>query len=175
MLWLFVWPSMVCLLDFFCSGVRFCLLLGPCFCFVSFLCLDLYVLGDDALVGWGSFVQAGHLCVLIHIRTEGEVGAPLDQFGPSSKKILCRAVFLLCVFCLVFVVPLCTSVYVCLVVACWGLVSWLSFVVFGCGCRFPIGVLGRVWCLVVSIPDFCTLTYFVPVEQVGHGISRTLG
>ena len=50
MLWLFVGPAGVCLLGFFCSGVRFGLLLGPCPCFVSLLYLDLYVLGDDALI-----------------------------------------------------------------------------------------------------------------------------
>ena len=67
MLWLFVGPTGVYLLDFFCSGIQFNLLLGPCPCFVSLLYLDLYVLGDDALVGWGSFVRAKYLCVLIHI------------------------------------------------------------------------------------------------------------
>ena len=51
MLWLFVRPTGVCLLGFFCSGVRFGLLLGPCPCFVSLLYLDLCVLGDDALMG----------------------------------------------------------------------------------------------------------------------------
>ena len=75
MLWLFVGPTGVCLLDFFCSGVQFNLLLSPCPCFVSLLCLGLYVFGDDALVGWGSFMQAKYLCVLIHIWVEGEVGA----------------------------------------------------------------------------------------------------
>ena len=30
---------------------------------------------DDALVGWGSFVQARYLCVLVHVWVEGEVGA----------------------------------------------------------------------------------------------------
>ena len=49
-LWLFVGPTRVYLLDFFCSGVQFYLLLSPCFCFVSLLCLDLYVLGDGALI-----------------------------------------------------------------------------------------------------------------------------
>ena len=67
MLWLFVGRSGVCLLDFFCSGVQFYSLLSPCLCFVSLLCLDLCVLGDDALVGWGSFMQTGCLCVLVHI------------------------------------------------------------------------------------------------------------
>ena len=50
MLWLFVRPPGVCLLGFFCSGVQFYLLLSPYLCFISLLCLDLYVLGDDALM-----------------------------------------------------------------------------------------------------------------------------
>ena len=28
-------------------------------------------------------------------------------------------------------------------------------------CHFPIGILDQVWCLIVSIPDLCTLTYSV--------------
>ena len=67
MLGLFVGPTGVCLLDFFCSGIQFNLLLSPCPCFVSLLYLDLYVLGDDALMGWGSFVRAKYLCVLVRI------------------------------------------------------------------------------------------------------------
>ena len=31
------------------------------------LYLDLYVLGDDALISKGSFMQTKHLCLLIHI------------------------------------------------------------------------------------------------------------
>ena len=32
---------------------------------------------------------------------------------------------------------------------------------------FPIGILGQLWYLIVSIPDLCTLTYFhvVSVRQ----------
>ena len=67
MLWLFVGPTGVYLLDFFCSGIQFYLLLSPYLCFVSLLCLDLYVLGDDALISWGSFMQTKYLCVLILI------------------------------------------------------------------------------------------------------------
>ena len=33
--------------------------------------------------------------------------------------------------------------------------------VYLCVCHFPIGILGRVWYLIVSIPDLCDLTYFV--------------
>ena len=40
----------VYLLDFFCSCIQFYLLLSPYLCFISFLYLDLYVLGDDALI-----------------------------------------------------------------------------------------------------------------------------
>ena len=50
MLWLFVGPTGVYLLDFFCSGIQFYLLLSPYPCFISLLYLDLYVLGDDALI-----------------------------------------------------------------------------------------------------------------------------
>ena len=50
MLWLFVGPTWVYLLDFFGSGIQFYLLLSPYLCFISLLYLDLYVLGDDALI-----------------------------------------------------------------------------------------------------------------------------
>ena len=50
MLWLFVGPSGVYLLDFFCSSIQFYLLLSPYLFFIFLLYLDLYVLGDDALI-----------------------------------------------------------------------------------------------------------------------------
>ena len=50
MLWLFVWPTGVYMLDIFAPEVQFYLLLSPYLCFISFLYLDLYVLGDDALI-----------------------------------------------------------------------------------------------------------------------------
>ena len=50
MLWLFVGPTGVYLLDFFYSSIQFCLLLSPYLCFISFLHLDLYVLGDEGLM-----------------------------------------------------------------------------------------------------------------------------
>ena len=67
MLWLFVGPTGVYLLDFFCSVIQFNLLLSPYPCFISLLYLDLYVLGDDALISQGSFMRTKYLCVLIHI------------------------------------------------------------------------------------------------------------
>ena len=52
MLWLFVGPTVVYLLDFFCSGIhdQFYLLLSPYLCFIFLLNLDLYVLGEVALI-----------------------------------------------------------------------------------------------------------------------------
>ena len=34
-------------------------------------------------------------------------------------------------------------------------------------CHFPIGILGQVWYLIVSIPDLCNLTYFVNTLTIG--------
>ena len=84
MLWLFVGPTGVYLLDFFCSGIQFNLLLSPYPCFISLLYLDLYVLEDDALISKGSFMQTKYLCVLIHIGLRVRL-APLNRFKPSSK------------------------------------------------------------------------------------------
>ena len=67
MLWLFVGPTGVYLLDFYCSSIQFYLLLSPYLCFIVLLYLDLYVLGDDALISKGSFMHTKYLCVLIHI------------------------------------------------------------------------------------------------------------
>ena len=66
MLWLFVGPTRVYLLDFFCSGIQFYLLLSPYLCFISLLYLDLYVLGVDSLKSKRSFMQTKVQCVLIH-------------------------------------------------------------------------------------------------------------
>ena len=64
-------------------------------------------------------------------------------------------------FCLVFAM-FCARLFIC---ALWspagkGLTSWLSFVVSSVSFHFPIGILGQVWYLIVSIPDLCTITYF---------------
>ena len=68
----------------------------------------------------------------------------------------------LCLLCL------CAHLFIC---DLWspagkGLTSWLSCVVSNCVCHFPIGILGQVWYLIVSIPDLCTLTYFLFVLMI---------
>ena len=50
-------------------------------------------------------------------------------------------------FCLVFVMPLCASVYMYFGVTCWERADLLALV---CGVKlrvyhFPIGILGQVW------------------------------
>ena len=69
---------------------------------------------------------------------------------------------LLCFCSVLCLLCLCARLFIC---ALWspagkGLTSWLSFVVSNCEfVTFPIGILGQVWYLIVSIPDLCTLTY----------------
>ena len=43
-------PNGVYMLDFFCSRIQFYVLLSPYLCFISYLYLDLYVLGGDAWI-----------------------------------------------------------------------------------------------------------------------------
>ena len=66
---------------------------------------------------------------------------------------------LLCLLCL------CARLFICTLwsPAVKGLTSSLLFVVSNCEfVTFPIGILGQVWYLIVSIPDLCTLAY---IEQ----------
>ena len=60
-------------------------------------------------------------------------------------------------FCLVYAMSLCASVYMCFVVTCWEradlLVSKCDFV------TFPLVSWVRCGTYFVSIPDLCTLTY----------------
>ena len=94
--------------------------------------------------------------------------APLNRFKPSSKIFYwpfqggTSFVDLLCfcsVLCLLCFVRVC--LYVLrghLLGKGWPLGSrlWCLLWVF----HFPIGILGQVWYLIVSIPDLCNLTYF---------------
>ena len=82
-------------------------------------------------------MQTKHLCVLIHI-------SPIHVI--SGVCLLYFRVRLL-------------------IVALWsparkGLTSWLSFVMSYCAGYFPIGILGQVWNLIVSIPVFALFCTF---------------
>ena len=52
--------------DFVCYGIQLYVLLSPYLCFISFLYLDLYALGDDSSISEGSFMQTKHLCLDPH-------------------------------------------------------------------------------------------------------------
>ena len=60
------------------------------------------------------------------------------------------------------------------IVALWstagkGLASLLSFVMFNCVLfTFQCGILVQVWCLIVSIPDLCHLSYFLQFYSMYH-------
>ena len=96
-------------------------------------------------------MQTKHICVLIHIWTKDEVGAPLNRFKPfvkyftdRSKAVLLLWIFynfsVLCLLCL------CTRLFIC---ALWSpagkeLTSWLSFVLSNCEFfTFPLLTLVR--------------------------------
>ena len=96
-------------------------------------------------------MQTKHLCILIHILTKGEVGAPLNRLKPSSKIFLLTVprwcffygVFMLFCFALLcfharlFVDALCSP-------AGKRLPSWLSFAMFNCNVvTFPLVSLVR--------------------------------
>ena len=71
-----LWPDVVSLVRpplVLCSGIQLHVLLSPYLCFITFLYFDLYALGLDASLSYGSFVQTKHVYALIHIRIKGEV------------------------------------------------------------------------------------------------------
>ena len=80
-------------------------------------------------------------------------------------------------FCLVFAMALCASVYMCLVVTCWERADLLALIrgVYLRVCHFPIGILGQVKYLIVSISDLCTLTdsYISPCSGLTDKISAS--
>ena len=76
-------------------------------------------------------------------------------------------------FCLVLAM-FCARLFIC---ALWspagkGLTSWLSFVVSS---YFPIGILGQVWYLIVSIPDLCNLITMICFKLRQYSSSRMSG
>ena len=85
-------------------------------------------------------MQTKYLCVFIHIWIKAEVGAPWNWFKPSSKIFYwpfqggTSFVDILCVFFLFCGMPLCASVYMCLVVTFWERADLLAHI---CGdCEF---------------------------------------
>ena len=85
---------------------------------------------------------------------------------PLSHKI--DAIEHFCYLCLVLVAFSCRPVHCNLVVTCWERTELLTLlcVMFYCVfVTFPCGVLDQVWCLIVSIPDLCLLSYFYMIKK----------
>ena len=76
--------------------------------------------------------------ILVCISIGGESGAMEPPWALrwgvfADRSRVVHLLWVVCVFfCLVFVVPLCASVYLCLVVACWGRTDLLALV---CGVK----------------------------------------
>ena len=67
----------------------------------------------------------------------------------------------LCFLCLVFLMLSCLFIAALWSPAGKGLTSWLLLVMFILLLLLsPCGILGQVWYLIVSFPDFCHLSYF---------------
>ena len=65
----------------------------------------------------------------------------------------------------------CATVYCCLVVTCMERADLLALVVMpNCEFFFPIGILGQVWYLNVSIPELLPLSYFIVLICKGLGL-----
>ena len=84
-------------------------------------------------------MQTKHLCVLIHIWTKGEVGAPLNQVKPYSKIFYWpfqggSSLWIFYVFSVLCLLCFCTCLFTCALLSpAWkGLTSWLSLVVSNC-------------------------------------------
>ena len=143
---------------FFWSGIQF---ISFWDLFFAFLYLNLYVLGDHALLSYGSFMQTKHLCVLIHIWTKGEVSASWNWFKPSSKIFL-LTVPMRCFFCgsyMLFLSCFCYAfVHVCLLTPCGHLLikGW------------PLG--SRLSCLIVKL----SLSHVVSLVRCGAWLYRFL-
>ena len=83
-------------------------------------------------------MQTKYLCVLIHIRIKGEVGAvkpvspPVKYFTDRSKAILLLWIFY--VYSVLRLLCLCGRLFICALLspAGKGLTSWLSFMVSNC-------------------------------------------
>ena len=81
----------------------------------------------------------------------------------SKAVLLLRINFVICV-CLCLCLMSCLFLAALLSPVGKRLTSWLSC--FSCVfVSFPYGVLGQVWCLIVSFPDLCLLPYLVFLKK----------
>ena len=101
---------------------------------------------------------------LLDISASSELRVRLAQLSPPvkyltdrSKAVLHLWIFYVFFFCIAFAMPLCASVYLCLVVTCWERADLLTLVCCA-NCEFVTFPL--VSWAIASILDLCTLTNF---------------
>ena len=130
-----------------------------------------YTFNDEALIKlkWIFLPKCVHLVGRKFSDVSERLSFNLDMFKPSSnflsdhsKAVLLLWIFLLFVFrvclCYTFLSVSCGPVVTCLEI--YDLLALLC-VMFTCVfITFPNGVLGQVWCFIVSIPDIGLLPYF---------------
>ena len=98
-------------------------------------------------------------------RRETGLSPPVKYFTDPSKAVL-----LLWIICVISVLCL-SSFWLCSLLACGhllrkGLTSWLLFVISNCVfVTFLCCILGKVWCLIVFIPDLCPFYYFTSFQM----------
>ena len=122
----------VCLLDFFCTGIQFYVLLSPYLCFISFLYLDLYVL--EMMQGYVGGLSSKRINYVSWSTFELRLTfAPWNRFKPSSKIVLLtvRRRYFFCGSLVLFMsraFHAFASVHCCLVANCWERADLLALV-----------------------------------------------
>ena len=95
------------------------------------------------------------------LRTKDGVSPPVKVFLLTVQRRFFCGSFLLSMLSVCYVS---LSAHCCLFVTCWERADHLAllYVMFYCVfVTFQCGVLGQVWCLIVSISDLCLLSYYL--------------
>ena len=102
------------------------------------------------------------------LRRKTGLSPPVKYFTDRSKAVLLWIfhVFVLSCVCYVFMRVCLYVLWGHLLGKGWPLGSRLWCLLWVC--HFPIGILGQVWYLIVSIPDLCTLTYCLIDSHLPH-------
>ena len=153
MLWLFVGPTRVYLLDFFCSGIQFYLLLSPYLLLYLLVIYWFICFGRWCIGGLGVF-HAGQISICLdpHLnwgwgwRRWTGLSPPVKYFTDRSRVVLLLWIFYVFVLSCVY----CVFVHVCLCVLCGHLR----------GGGWPLG--SRLWSLIVSL----SLSHWYPGSGV---------
>ena len=137
MLWHFAGPYAVYLLDLFCSGIQFYLLLSPLLYTFTYMFWEMMHWSVRSLsCNLNIYVSWSTSELSVRLRRETRLSPPVKYFTSHSKAVLLLWIFyLFFLSCLLLCI-----VRVSLLVPCEnGLTFWLSFVVYYCEfATFPL-------------------------------------